>query len=544
MSLRNRIVLPAIVLLFLATLIGCGSGSSRATPPPSGAFTNSDLNGTYVFSIVGQDATGFGGFIAIAGTFTANGQGGITAGTITVNDPLQGTLSGQPVTSGSYFVGVDGRPSSTNGLLTLQTAAATFVFDFVLSSNTHGLITLYDPNNGTGSGTFSLQASVTQTSIDAQSYAFNLSGVQFISATNVQNSFATVGAFTTDANGNIGQTTSGFQDVNQNGLAICPPATGCQITSGSLVLSAVPGKATLTSSAGTFGFDVYPVDSTHLKFVETDASVVMAGDAFSQSTSVPTGNNVFTLAGFDALANGPFTAAGILDFDGNGNVVSDSVEDINDFGAVSEVGSAAGNSTITGSYTGLTSGRSMITLVGFANGTNGGTCSACQFAAYPSIGGLQLLEIDDGGNTSGVAYAQSATSLPSVATGYGMNLSGFNGVEEDDIAEFTLNNNSFTSGHIDFNDDGQLTFGQNFSSTFAADSTVASRGTVTPGTHGFNLTTYVVDAATVVFVETDNNQVGLGSMVSQGSSVKSNAAAQHLVVMKVAAGAKKSLKRR
>ena len=545
MSLRNRFVLPVLALVSLAMLIGCGSsGSSRSTPPPSGAFTNSDLNGTYVFSIAGQDATGAGGFIALAGTFTANGSGAITGGTITVNDPLEGLLSGQPVTGGAYSVGVDGRPASSNGLLALQTAAATFVFDFVLTSTSHGLITLYDASNGTGSGTFDLQASVAQSNINSQSYAFNLSGVQFISSGN-ETSFATVGGFTLDSNGSVGVSTSGFEDFNENGLAVCSAATGCQITAGSVNLGAVPGKASLTSSAGTYNFDVYPVDATHLKFVETDGTIIMVGDVFSQSSSMPTGNNVFTMAGFDSAAVGPFTAAGIFDLDGNGNVKSDSIEDINDVGLVSEVGSVvSGSPTITGTYTTLSNGRSVITLSGFANGTNGGTCSGCVFAAYPSSGGLELLEIDDGGTTSGVAYAQSATSLPSVSTGYGMNLSGSNGVEEDDIAEFTFNNGSFSSGHIDFNDDGALTFDQNFSSSYSPDSAVASRGTVTPGTNGMNLTTYVVDAATVVFVETDNNQVGLGSLVSQGSGVKSNAVSQHLVVMKIAAAGKRSLRRR
>jgi len=548
MSLRNRFVLPVLALLSIAMLVGCGSsGSSRSTPPPSGAFTNSDLSGTYVFSIAGQDATGGGGFIAIAGTFTADGSGNITGGTITANDPFEGLLSGQPVTNGTYNVGVDGRPASGNGQLVLNTSVVPFVFDFVLTSSSHGLITLYDPNNGTGSGTFDLQASVTQSNIESQTYAFNFSGVQFITASGIQNSFATAGAFALDANGAIGVSTTGFQDFNENGLAVCSASTGCQITAGSVNLASIPGIASLTSSAGTYSFDVYPVDSTHLKFVETDPAVIMAGDAFSQSASMPTGNNVFSLAGFDSLAQGPFTAAGIFDLDGSGNVASDSIEDINDVGLVSEVGSVvSGSATITGNYTALTNGRSVITLSGFANGTNGGTCSACQFAAYPSSGGLQLIEIDDGGSTVGVAYTQTATALPSAATGYGMNITGNNGVEEDDIAEFTNNNGAFSAGHIDFNDDGSTNFDLNFSSTYSADSTVAGRGTVAPGTNGLNLTGYVVDNATVVLVETDTNpiQVGLGSMVSQGGTVKTNAAAQHLAALRVKGGVKNSLKRR
>jgi hypothetical protein len=125
-----------------------------------------------------------------------------------------------------------------------------------------------------------------------------------------------------------------------------------------------------------------------------------------------------------------------------------------------------------------------------------------------------------------------------------MNLSGNNGVEEDDIAEFTASSTSFSGGHIDFNDDGVTAFGKTFTSTYAADSTVAGRGVVTPGSNAFNLVSYVVDTSTVVFVEIDTNQVGLGSFVAQTASAKSNAAERHLAVMRIVAGPKGKLKRR
>ena len=60
MSVRNGIVL-LVALSTLLFLAACGgNGTSIATPvaPPSGAFSNSNLNGTYVFSIAGTDANG------------------------------------------------------------------------------------------------------------------------------------------------------------------------------------------------------------------------------------------------------------------------------------------------------------------------------------------------------------------------------------------------------------------------------------------------------------------------------------------------------
>ncbi len=71
--------------------------------------------------------------------------------------------------------------------------------------------------------------------------------------------------------------------------------------------------------------------------------------------------------------------------------------------------------------------------------TDGNATIPYTFAAYPSSGGTQLLEIDGLGITGGVAYPQSNTSFAS-GQGYGLNLTGSNGSEVDDIAEFTNTN--------------------------------------------------------------------------------------------------------
>ena len=85
MSLRNRLVLSVIVCS-LVVLAGCGGSSyNGSTPPPTGSFSNSDLNGTYVFSVTGSDVNF--AFLTMVGTLTANGSGGITGGTVDINDP-------------------------------------------------------------------------------------------------------------------------------------------------------------------------------------------------------------------------------------------------------------------------------------------------------------------------------------------------------------------------------------------------------------------------------------------------------------------------
>lgn len=535
MSLRNRLAFP-IVISAVAVLAGCGSSTPRSTPPPSGAFSVSNLKGTYVFSVVGSDAVG--DFQAMAGTLVADGTGNITGGTFDLNNPNGANFV--PVNVGSnsrYTVTADGR-----GTATIQTTSGTFGFDFVLASNEGGQITEFD-SGGSGSGTLDLQGTVSQADI-AGPYVFNFSGTAGVGGVlcglTGNGSFviplATVGSFTLDGSGNI---TAGVEDFNNN----CSSTNGTNlpITSGVVNLGTIPGTATITSNAGTFHFDVYPISAGNLKFIETDAATVTIGNAFPQTTAVPAGNNVFTLAGFDTVAGAPFTAAGIIDTDGNGNLKSDSVEDINDGGTAIEVSSG-----ISGTYIPLANGRSVLTMNGFVNGGGGLGCTNCQFVVYPSSGGLQMMEIDNGGSTNGVAYAQTATSL-AASQGYGMNLSGANlnaGAEEDDIAEFTNNSGTFT-GLIDFNDQGSsLSSGQKFSSTYLADSTVSGRGMVTAGSNSYDLVTYVVDSSTVVLLPIDNTLVGLGSFALQNSSAKANAAISHLAVLRVKPGAKSMLKRR
>ena len=108
---------------------------------------------------------------------------------------------------------------------------------------------------------------------------------------------------------------------------------------------------------------------------------------------------------------------------------------------------------------------------------------------------------------------------------------------EDDIAEFTNNNGTFGPGIIDFNDQGSTAFKQTFQSTYSADSTVSGRGTVTPQTNGYFLTTYVIDGSTAVAVSTDPSYVALGAVVKQNATAHSNAAAAHLTVLKAASKA-------
>ncbi len=520
MSLRNRLVLP-MALFSLAALAGCGSSSNKATPPPTGGFSNSNLKGTYVFSIIGSDTAG--NLLELTGTLTADGNGSVSSGTFDMNNPNGLGVGLVTASSGStYHVTVDGR-----GIATVKTSLGTFGFDFVLTSSEHGQITEFD-TGGTGSGTLDLQATVSQTDIE-KSYALSLTGID-----GGLNPMASLAGFTLDGAGTM---SNGVQDINDSTTILDLLTLDGSVLVGT---AGAPGTAQLVTSTtlGTLTFDVYPIDANHLKFIETDGVAALAGDAFPQLTSVPVGTNVFTAAGVDFVAGVPFVAGGFIVTDGTGNVSSTSSEDLNDGGTVTTgIGFA-------GLYTAPANGRSTLTLTGFNNASLSGTTI---FAAYPSTGGLQLLEIDANGITSGVAMLQSSTTLAS-GQGYGLNLTGVNpNGEEDDIAEFTNTNGSF-SGLVDFNDLGTLNGNRSFTGTYTADSTNSGRGQITSSS--FNLISYVVDNSTSVFVEVDTNpnpQVGLGAFQLQNASAKSNLAARHLAALRLKPGvrpAKGALKRR
>ena len=223
--------LPGIVaVLALTFLVACGSSSPHGQPPPTGGFANSNLSGTYAFSVLGSDNVS-GVALAIAGTFQADGSGNIKGGTIDVVQPGVPQFLQNVGVTGTYNVGADGRPESESGKLTLATPSnGAFYFDFVLTSSNGGLITYFSTNagdGGSGSGSFQLQTSVSN--INGQSYAFNVSGASASTGAAI----ASVGDFTMGASGS--GIASGIEDVvvSGTGSSIVPcRAVGCSMSAG------------------------------------------------------------------------------------------------------------------------------------------------------------------------------------------------------------------------------------------------------------------------------------------------------------------------
>jgi hypothetical protein len=509
----------ALFTPFLLTfLVACGGGSSSPPPPPSSSvFGPSSLSGTYVFSSTGLNLANGSPFLTMVGSLTSDGKGDITKGTVDIVEGSLGISSpaAQPITGGSYSVGTDGR-GQIKFDTTTQAGAITITLDFVLITSSHGLVAEFD-SSGTGSGTIDLQSAVTQSQL-AGSYAFAASGT----TANGASPTAIVGDFTLSSTGAI---SSGQEDVNNAGSYSGAPS---QILTTSFVnLGTTPAKATIASSEGTsYTFDVYPIDSGHLKFVESDSLRLVSGDVFTQGSSVPTGQLVFALTGRDT--NGlPLDSGGWLT--SSSPAITAGLQDYNDAGSVGQAKS------VSGGISAVSGGRSVLSLSGLVNGAASNTPGSYKFAAYPftlnGSTGIELLEVDGLGVTSGAAYAQTSTTL-ATSQDYGLNLSVLNlnevgvksvvAIEEDGIAQFGTNTSGL-SGTVDLNTGGgMLSLGKTLTGTFPAPVDSNGRGTV--AAVPFNFDFYVVDSSSFLLLVT-GTQIGTGIFTLEDAASSSSAVA-------------------
>jgi hypothetical protein len=260
------------------------------------------LNGSYAFEFSGY---GSNGFVAFAGTFTANGSGGITAGEMDFNSQL-GTPLNFANLLGSYTAGTDGRGTFTFTNTTLPTAP---IFAFSVDASGNGRFIEFDSTSTRGSGRFQLQTvtscvvSNTATNTYAGDFAFGGSG--FASQFVTTGPLAFAGRFT----------------------AVPPVAAA---TPGSLSLGEMdtntPGLVTIDDSSVSGSYNSGP-DSTHCTLALTSASLndpnysvypITSSDAFLIETDPVNGNTPYISAGEMIQQIGqPFVTSGVL----NGTMV-------------------------------------------------------------------------------------------------------------------------------------------------------------------------------------------------------------------------------
>jgi len=258
--------------------------SDSGTPPAvitqtftlavSGAQNPLLLSGSYAFTFTGNNA---GGFIAAAGTFTANGAGLITGGEATYN-----SLAGPPVTytgiMGTYTAGTDGR-----GTITFTSAtpafplAPTYAFAIDPGGSGHGRLIEFDSTGARGSGRLEFQTVntcvVSNTASNTYTGNFAFAGTGFTtSIATGAGPIALVGEFTAappTVAGVPGSIGPGEMDANLSG-SVDPDqtlsgtfASGADTTSCAFIF-------TPQFTAGNITYNAYPVSSTEAFLVESD----------------------------------------------------------------------------------------------------------------------------------------------------------------------------------------------------------------------------------------------------------------------------------
>lgn len=540
--MKRATVLATLGLVALAAglfLGGCSSssnGGSSIPPPATGTFSNASLKGQYAFSMGGQDAV-TGGFITRVGSFTADGNGNITAATEDVIDS-GATGGGRTVfaSGGTYSIQANGK-----GTLTLSQNSTTGLgVSIALTSSSGGVMSQMDFNgalSSTSSGSFSLQnAGAFATTGISGNYVFSVSGVEGTARAPI----ATMGQITTDGAGTV---QSGVIDIN-DGASSTGPTPPAAIPAGGTygADSANPtdlanfGRGVISFDGFTFVF--YIVDSTHILLLEEDGSNVTFGDAFQQSGTIPAqtssfaaGSFAFVVGGSSVLGTaGADARAGRFTTDGGGTL-SNVFLDENNAGSHSAVANNVTSATYAIDSSSIALGRGRGTLTFTHSGL--GTFQYVFYLNSPTQAVLQ--DQSNGLVSSGTMAAQTGNfSAATLASNYAFNWSGVvlpssgnAGLEEDFVGQYTQSSSGSLTGAVDFLELGTSSNHPEFLNsavsgmfTLNGDGTTSNTYQVTISSSGvsantYNFKAYLASGNTVFLVGVDSNQVLTGSVAPQ-----------------------------
>ena len=512
--------------------ITANDGTATATAAATISFSNVSLTGPFSFSYTGNDSAGF---VAVAGSFQADGQGHIVTG-VEDSDSFSTGVAKQVPFTGTYTVGPDGRTGVTlnvgsgsgAGQGTVQT------WRLALANFQHGVLTRFDAGN-TGSGTVdqqNLNGLTTALTTLSGPYVFKVAGAD-------AEFFAQGMAGKFSANG-AGSITGGspILDVNNSSNPAGHVSTEDRSLAGTYTLDATfpgSGRGTLTLTSTTTGpvqYAFYIVDttaseqSTQLHLVEIDTNNYLAGDAYAAPTgssfnaaSLVSGNYPFTVGG--TSPTGAYAAGGVFISSGSGG--TSGLLDSNNAGTVTP-DTTLGTCTYT---VDATSGRIDLLL-----STAAGTCVAGpsattqEFAMYQTAEGpAVMLELDATAVASGAAFVQAAA--PSILGGsetFGMAGQGIFHNEpalyqQNLSGQVTWSGSEALSGNIDIN---------NFTAVFLTDpifttgttlltlDATSGRGTATiqgmnPNVT-YNVAYYVIDSNSALLLDTDKTRVLIGTI--------------------------------
>jgi len=240
----------------------------------SGA-NNSELSGSYAFLLSGFDATGYP--LAAAGTFTADGNGNITGGSIDADgsNPAD-KLANQALLAATYRVGTDNR-----GKLTLSYGATSLTFTMVangISSSiaNSGYLTEFDNSGQSLTGTLALRSSSAYSLASFNGgYAFGLQGAGVNATASAPTHRSVAGAIT--FNGSGGFSAGEYaQSASTSGAPLTPSSVSLTIAGTGRGTLAI-GQPAGSSGASTLNFTVYVVNAAKLYVLSADTASGTAG---------------------------------------------------------------------------------------------------------------------------------------------------------------------------------------------------------------------------------------------------------------------------
>jgi hypothetical protein len=335
-----------VALALLGFAIGCGSSGGGPTPPLGGNYSNSSLNGQYVFVLTGigvnQSGSGVNPFSETQ-IFAANGNGGLTV-TIDDFDQIGGPYGGSVNYSGTYSIRSDG----TGYLFFNNSPTVTSTYAITMIDDSH-FYAIEQDSFATGSGYGEKQDTTQFSTPPAGTFIFKSHNLGVNSR---------VGMF------NISRgAVSGLEDIDSF-------STGVQ----SFAITNVAGMSAPDSngrghfkiSDGTganLTFNYYVVGANRFRFLSAAQSSLEVGDADTQTgapfglATLAGGNSyVFGSAG-DTVKNQPgIHSGGVFTTDGNGNVTAGTVDFVEDSTVNSDI------NVLGGTYTLASNGRGVLNL--------------------------------------------------------------------------------------------------------------------------------------------------------------------------------------
>ncbi|MFZ0960054.1 MAG: Ig domain-containing protein [Terriglobia bacterium] len=324
----------------------------------SSTGNDSLLVGQYAFSLRGYNGTGF---LAVVGSFTADGNGNVTAGEADTNGVL-GAQNGNLIPSASsYSVGPDNR-----GCATLATSFGTFSTRFALGGISAGVATagrIIEFDNPDASAYIAVGQVLQQTpsaflSPLTGSYALRTSGWDPSASGRV----ACVGVVTgTSYNFSFLE-----QDCNDNGTLsnITSSFIPTHTLLNTYTTADTNGRGTgiISVGANTSGLTFYWISSTQLFIVNSDSSPTFSGDW--QLVNVPLGSSAFSQSSFKGTVASYSSGIGLSGLAGDVSIATETADGSSSLAAelYQDVAGAWQDSSPTCTYAVVGIGR--VTLTG------------------------------------------------------------------------------------------------------------------------------------------------------------------------------------